>query len=117
MFELGVQLPLEVEGVPRAQILEYGVVINRKPVKVMLDSGASVNAVAAEVVDRVGGVITPARERVALCGSARHPRRGVDPVGDEASGACFKGDVLDCATAGVGSDFGPTVVEGVEPVD
>ena len=64
VFELGVQLPLEVEGVPWAQILEYGVVINRKLVKVMLDSGASVNAIAAEVVDRVGGVITPARERV-----------------------------------------------------
>ena len=55
---------MEVAGIPKAQILEYTVVINRKPVTVMLDSGASVNAIAAEVVDRVGGMITPDRERV-----------------------------------------------------
>ena len=58
------QLPVELNGVPKAQILIYNVSVNKTQAQAMLDSGASINTVSVAVVDRAGGQITASRESV-----------------------------------------------------
>ena len=64
VFEMGMHLPWAIEGVLKAQTLQYEVTVNRLAMTAMLDSGVSVNAISAAGLDRLGGMLTPTSEQV-----------------------------------------------------
>ena len=66
VYNLGVTLPCEVAGFPRTRLLQYEVKAGGKKIRAMLDSGATVNAVSAGIVELVGGVVKPSTEEVRM---------------------------------------------------
>ena len=80
LYQLGVSLPCPVAGLPRTQLLFYEVKCSRKTVRALLDSGATVNALATRVVDRVGGSITGQPESVRLANGEQVKSEGVAKI-------------------------------------
>ena len=61
---LGVSLPCSVSGLPRTQLLTYEVRVGKDLGEVMLDSGATVNAISQYTARRIGEPLRPSCEKV-----------------------------------------------------
>ena len=61
---LGVSLPFQVSGLPRTQLLTYDVKVGKGTGEVMLDSGATVNAISQNAAQRIGEPLKPSSEKV-----------------------------------------------------
>ena len=86
IYSLGVSLPCEVPGLPRTRLLTYRVQVGRRPVRAMLDSGATVNVVAQRVLETTGGTIRPSREWVRTADGRLLPAQGMTTIEIEGRG-------------------------------
>lgn len=86
VYEMGVVLPVEVQGLPKAQLLTYPVRVGKRTVNAMLDSGATVNAMSAELLQAIGGTLQPARERIRYANGQTSDPEGVAEVTLQAKG-------------------------------
>ena len=80
VYNLGVSLPYEFQGLPRTQLLTYQVQVGKHKVKAMLDSGATVNVVSSDILEALGGIWKPTSEWVKFADGRMVPAKGVTEI-------------------------------------